>query len=206
MRNTSLLFVVDRSGSMSNIAREMEVAAQSVIDAQVAAAGHTTVNILQFDDRFEHYARLVSADRAKVRIDPRNQTALYQAIILGVSEFRNDLDTLPADRKPDNVMVIVITDGHENASEKAFDKLLVKDTIKFHTDNLGWDFTFLGANQDAVTAGGDMGFDTKKSMTFDATTAGVRGLSAGLSAYVQQARRGEDAQYTDEARRSASTR
>ncbi|HAM28124.1 MAG TPA: hypothetical protein DCP11_15895 [Microbacteriaceae bacterium] len=78
------------------------------------------------------------------------------------------------------MQVVVATDGEENSSHE-WTADAVRHVVQEQTSAFGWDFVFLGANQDAVLAGGRLGFHPDKSMTYEAAPAGVAGLSVGLN-------------------------
>lgn len=196
----SLLFIVDRSGSMSSIQRSVVEGMNQIVRDLKAQPGKVVVDYVQFDDVIEHTHKGVPLEQFRFDLDPRGSTALYDGIVTGVSNLRERI--AKKKNKPSKVQVVVVTDGKENASTVA-DAQLVKDTVEYMSANHGWDFTFLGANQDAVFVGAALGFEGKKSMTFASTASGVAGTANSLSDYINQTRRGEDASYTD-AHRSAA--
>jgi hypothetical protein len=68
----------------------------------------------------------------------------------------------------------------------------------------GWDFTFLGADQDAIQEGGRLGFDPDSSLTYDRSAVGSREAMASLSRSVSRRRYGAKLGYTDDERRRSS--
>jgi len=70
-----------------------------------------------------------------------------------------------------NVMVLIQTDGFENSSQE-YNQTAIKNLISSKED-LGWDFTFLGANIDTVKEGSKIGLSASKSIDFAPTTRGV---------------------------------
>lgn len=197
----ALLFIMDRSGSMDSIRRSVETGMNDIIRDLRNAGADATVDLVQFDTEIEHVSKGVPLDRFTFRLDPRGGTALYDGIVTGVSNLRERIALLKASERPDKVQVVVVTDGQENSSKVA-DAQLVKDTVEWQS-NLGWDFTFLGANQDAVFVSAALGFEGKKAMTFASTASGVSGTANSLSDYIQQTLNGQDAQYNDAHRSSA---
>ena len=196
----ALLFIVDRSGSMSSIRHSVVEGMNDIIRDLKGQPGKVLVDYVQFDDVIEHTDKGVPLEQFRFTLDPRGSTALYDGIVTGVSNLRERLSKKKS--KPSRVQVVVVTDGKENASQVA-DAQLVKDTVEYMTATFGWDFTFLGANQDAVFVGAALGFEGKKSMTFASTAAGVAGTANSLSDYINQTRRGEDASYSDAHRTKA---
>lgn len=196
----ALLFIVDRSGSMSSIRGNVVEGMNDIVADLKRQPGHVTVDYVQFNESIEHTHKGVPLSQFKFDLQPGGQTALYDGIVTGVSNLRERI--AKKKNKPGKVQVVVVTDGHENASRVA-DAQLVKDTVEYMTAQFGWDFTFLGANQDAVFVGAALGFEGKKSMTFASTAAGVAGTAGSLSDYINQTRRGEDASYSDSHRSAA---
>ena len=197
--HTRVLVILDRSGSMDSIRGEVERGLRQVAVDQSKMLGTCEFDVVSFSDDRTYDSRAVPAKDFSVRIIPGGQTAMYDAIVWGVGKFKEAIGALPDSSRPQYVQVIVATDGQENNSKFA-DAVLVRDTIQFHTDNYGWDFTFLGSNQDAVLAGALLGFEGKKSMTFASTSKGVAGASSALSDYIAQTRSGQDAGYDDNQR------
>jgi hypothetical protein len=114
-------------------------------------------------------------------------TALHDAIVSSTRKFGEALSQLPEEDRPGNVLVIIVTDGHENVSKEA--KISdVKDIITLQQDTYDWQFLFLGANQDAIQTGADFGLRKGSSMTYAATRGGTMDASNFIAASVTSAR------------------
>lgn len=184
---TALLFIIDRSGSMYSIKDDMEGGINGVLEEQKKIPGKVTVDVAYFDSELTYEDRFKSLDEASIQINPRGATALHDAIVASTTTFGEALSALPEDERPGNVMVIIVTDGHENASQEA--KLShVKDIITKQQDDYNWEFLFLGANQDALEAGNSFGLRKGASMTYNATAAGTQDASNFISASVTRSR------------------
>lgn len=199
---TALAFVMDRSGSMQSIRREVEQGMQDILTALRAQPGKVTVDLVSFNTIVTHDTKLQPLANFGFQLIPSGGTALYDGIVTACSNMRDQIENLDEDARPGHVQIVVVTDGAENSSKDA-DAVLTRDTVEWCTDNLGWDFTFLGANQDAVVVAGALGFEGKKSQTFAATTDGVAGVSSSLAEYINATRRGEDAEYSDSHRKAS---
>ena len=90
-------------------------------------------------------------------------TALYDAMGEMISELKRKLT--PEDR----VLVTVITDGYENASEH-WSGPQIKSLVE-ELRHEGWTFTYIGANQDVEAVAGSMGI--RNSMVFEETEEGT---------------------------------
>ncbi|MDQ1532063.1 MAG: hypothetical protein QOE37_2168, partial [Microbacteriaceae bacterium] len=141
----------------------------------------------------------------EVRLEPRGMTALLDAIGVGVTEFGARLAAMPEHARPGTVIVVVATDGLENASSE-WKPEAIKALLDQQREQYGWDFVFLGANQDAVTTGGELGFARDSAIDFDADPAGAQAVVASASAYLRTTRSGGRGSFTDEDRRNASRR
>lgn len=193
---TALLFVIDESGSMYSIAKDMQGGIQTLLEEQSKLPGTLTVDAAYFDQNFRYPTSLVAAAEADIKIVPKGSTALHDAIVQASSKFGETLAALPEDERPGTVMVVVVTDGFENASTEAT-KADVKALITEQQDTYGWDYVFLGANQDAVLAGQSFGLRKGASLTYDANAAGIQNASALLSNYVGTTRGGGVASFTN---------
>ena len=184
---TALLLIVDRSGSMQTIRDDMVGGLTSLLAAQAELPGTLTVDIVTFDDEIEHQAVFADPATVQVRLEPRGMTALLDALGESLEGFRSALQALPAHARPETVQVVVVTDGHENASTR-YTREQVKRIIADLTLEAKWDFVYLGANQDAITVGVDLGFDAGSSMTYSADADSVMASSAVLDRYMTDVR------------------
>lgn len=185
---TLIAALLDRSGSMDRIAADMRGGFDSYIARERGQAGTTLVTLAQFDDRYD----TVYADRPidavpPLTLEPRGMTALLDAIGRFVTEVGAGLAALPEGERPGEVTVLVMTDGHENASTEWTGEA-VRALISQQETVYGWDFVFLGANMDAVEIGTGLGFAPGKSMTYDADADSVGGVWAAMSTYSDRKR------------------
>ncbi|MDO9590304.1 MAG: hypothetical protein Q7J04_04095, partial [Microcella sp.] len=184
---TALLLIVDRSGSMQTIRDDMVGGLTSLLAAQAELPGTLTVDIVAFDDEIEHQAVFADPATVQVRLEPRGMTALLDALGESLEGFRSALQALPSHARPDTVQVVVVTDGHENASTR-YSREQVKRIIADLTLEAKWDFVYLGANQDAITVGVDLGFDAGSALTYSADAESVGASSDVLHRYMSDVR------------------
>ena len=151
-QRADIWFLLDRSGSMASIARDVVTGFDGFFASQRATGGEATVTVVQFDDHDRHEvivdAQPLDAVRSIAgRFEPRGSTPLYDAIglLLDRAERRGG-DA--ADQ-----LVVVFTDGHENASRDWTQQRLFARIGALR--DRGWTFVFLGANQDSYAAGGE---------------------------------------------------
>lgn len=185
--------ILDRSGSMQAVKTDTEGGLAAFLEAQHEAPGTTTVSLYQFDDQYETvYERKPLADVPAFKLHPRGATALLDAVSRTITALGEHLaDTQEADR-PGEVIVVILTDGHENASAE-YTKTGVKKLITHQQDEYGWKFVFLGADQDAFAAAGGIGIARGTTLSYSShttrssmTNAGhmvARGTKTGLYAF-----------------------
>lgn len=185
---TLIAALLDRSGSMRGIAEDMRGGFDSFIAKEAGQPGATLVTLAQFDDRYEVvYADQPIGTVPSLTLQPRGRTALLDAIGRFVTEVGAGLAALPEDKRPGDVTVLVMTDGHENASSE-WTVDAVRALISQQETDYGWDFVFLGANMDAVEVGTNLGFAPGKSLTYDADVDAVGGAWASVSSYTARKR------------------
>lgn len=184
---TALLFIIDRSGSMGVIKADMEGGINGVLEEQKKLPGEVTVDVAYFDYELTYDQKFLSLDSATIDIMPRGMTALHDAIVSSTTQFGEALSQLPEEDRPGTVMVVIVTDGHENASKEARISD-VKNLITQQQDVYGWEFVFLGANQDAIETGDSFGLRKGASMTYAATRGGTMDASNFIASTITSAR------------------
>jgi len=163
---THLYFLLDRSGSMQSIKDDTEGGFDAFIEEQRKQPGECRVTLAQFDDQYEEvYRDLPIAEVPKLRLQPRGSTALLDSIGRLVGEAGSRLASLPEEQRPGVVIVGIMTDGHENASRELTHPQ-VKAMIEHQTKGYGWQFLYMGADQDAIEVGSSIGVSASHSMTY----------------------------------------
>lgn len=184
---TALLFIIDRSGSMTLIKDDMEGGINGVLEEQKKLPGEVTVDVAYFDSELIYDDRFLSLDSASIQIKPRGMTALHDAIVVSTKKFGDALSQLPEEDRPGTVLTIIVTDGDENSS-RLHTLSDVKELITQQQDVYGWEFLFLGANQDAMETGASFGLSKGSTMTYAATRGGTMDASNFIGATITSAR------------------
>lgn len=180
---TLIAVLLDRSGSMQSIKSDTEGGFAAYMDQQREVPKRIEVTLAQFDTEYELvYANKPLGDVPKLNLQPRGMTALYDATGRLITDIGAELAERPEHERPGTVIVVVLTDGHENSS-KEWSHAAVKALITQQQDTYKWNFLFLGANMDAVAIGTEMGFSPKQSITYAAAPQGVSGVFRAASAY-----------------------
>ncbi len=154
---TEIIVLLDRSGSMESIKSDMEGGFNAFIEEQKKIPGECFVSLYQFDDRFEQvYAGYPIAAVPKLTLVPRGSTALWDSMNRTINLTGDRLSMLPEWERASKVIIMVITDGQENASKfTALEYLRAK--IHHQEQVYSWGFMYLGSSpttaQDAVSMG-----------------------------------------------------
>jgi Mg-chelatase subunit ChlD len=175
------ILIVDRSGSMNNIAADAQGGIRHFAVEQSRLPGRATVSLYQFDT--EHEKVFGFADLSKVKkyeLRPRGGTALLDACGFAITQEGEQLASLPEDERPAKVIVLITTDGGENAS-KEYSKAQVKELTTKQADDYGWQFTYIGANQDSFAEAGAMGISAAATLDYSATSGGTKKAYAAAS-------------------------
>lgn len=178
---THLTLVVDRSGSMESVCDEAQAGINALIADQFALDGKLTVTLAQFDDRFETVERM-SAQPFTFTLVPRGMTALLDAVGMEVERTGEDLASFPEGERPGRVLLVVVTDGHENSSHE-YTIEHVRSMLAVQKEKYGWEVQFLGAD-DAAWQGESLGVATTRYANTGAGNAAVfASVSESMTAF-----------------------
>jgi len=200
---TLIAIVADRSGSMSQIARDMNGGITTLLAEQAKVPGTVIVDITTFDDVVEHPYEWTRPDDVKADIIvPRGRTALNDAVGATIVRLGERLAALPDDERPGKVVIVVVTDGAENASVE-YTLEQVRALVTEQTERWGWEFIYLAANVDAFATGAGYGFAKGQTMSYAPTASGAGQSFAAASASITRSRFGQAADFTDAERHNA---
>jgi hypothetical protein len=182
---THIYFLLDRSGSMESIRLDTEGGFDAFIREQQQTPGECRVTLAQFDTEYEEvYRDRPVGEVPPLHLQPRGMTALLDSIGRLVGEAGARLAALPEDERPGIVIVGIMTDGHENSSRE-LSHPQVKAMIERQTKEYGWQFLYLGADQDAIEVGASIGVPKEHAMTYSRgrVDAMMTATSANIRAY-----------------------
>lgn len=186
--STEIIFVVDRSGSMSSIAKAMIEGYGEFINKQRQTPGDCRVTLTQFDDAYEVvYTARPLVEVGWLEIVPRGMTALLDAIGHTIVATGERLAKMRDEDRPSQILFVVITDGHENCSTR-YTRDQINQMITHQREKYSWEFVFLGANQDSLATAASIGISVGNAVTFDSNAVGSKALFRGLSANVSRYR------------------
>lgn len=175
---THLTLVVDRSGSMRSTCADAQGGIDQFIVDQRRVPGKCTLTLIDFDS--EHRT-LFDGDiegYQGYRLVPRGSTALLDAIAYAVRTTGFRLKRMMPKMRPAKVVVVIVTDGHENASvETTVEE--VKAMVAEQELTYNWQFVFIGSTLDAVITASSYGIANAGG--FVANGVSTRAVYAGLS-------------------------
>jgi hypothetical protein len=212
---TDITLLLDRSGSMESIATDTVGGINTFIKEQQALPGEATFSLVLFDSH--GYDRIIDCTPIRdvqplAGMSPRASTPLLDSMARTIDETGARLAAVPEDRRPAHVVVVTVTDGLENASV-TFTREQVFAKVKHQIEHYGWLFLYLGANQDAIAVGHDLGIAAQHAGTYGLTgqhvnsayqntsakvgdfRAGMRGMSVGFTAAERSAMDDDDSTY-----------
>ena len=181
---TELVFILDRSGSMSGLEKDTIGGFNSMIEKQKKQKGGCYVSTVLFDNESE-----ILHDRVKLFDIPqmtendytvRGCTALIDAIGGAIHHIGNIHKYARPEDVPEHTMFIITTDGMENASHR-YTSDRVKAMIERQKEKYGWEFLFIGANIDAVETAAQYGIASDRAVNYNADEKGTKILYATVS-------------------------
>ena len=190
---TELVFILDRSGSMSGLEADTIGGFNSMIEKQKRVDGKCYVSTVLFDNESEVVHDRVELEKVKPMTDRdytvRGCTALYDAIGGAIRHIGNIHKYARPEDVPENTMFVITTDGMENAS-RFYNNEQVKCMIERQKEKYGWEFIFLAANIDAVGTARSFGIDENRAVNYHADSKGTACLYDNVSDVVSSVRMG----------------
>ncbi len=188
---TELVFILDRSGSMAGLETDTIGGFNAMLEKQKKEAGEAIVSTVLFDDKFE-----VLHDRYDIqKINPvtreeyyvRGSTALLDAIGKTIHHIGNVQKHAVESQRADKVVIVITTDGMENASIE-YNYTTVQKMISRQKEKYGWEFIFLGANIDAVATAARYGIDADHTSNFHADKVGMETSYNSMNEFITNTR------------------
>lgn len=191
---TELVFILDRSGSMSGLEGDTIGGFNSMIEEQKEKDGICYVTTILFNDRsLTIHDRIPLADVPKMTRDDYRVcgcTALIDAIGAAIEHTEMIHKYARKEDVPSQTLFMITTDGLENASTK-FSSNEVKQMIERKKEQDGWEFLFVGANIDAVETARHFGIQEDRVANYHADTIGTSVVFAAMSQAVGDIRTGK---------------
>lgn len=173
---TEVVFILDRSGSMSGLEKDTIGGFNSLVEKQKKEKGVALVSTVLFDNHSEVLHDRVPVDKIQPMTDKdyfvRGSTALLDAIGGAIHHIGNVHKYARPEDRPAKTLFIITTDGMENASRR-YTCEKVKAMIERQKERYGWEFLFLGANIDAVTTASMFGIERDMAVNYNSDSEGT---------------------------------
>lgn len=173
---TELIFILDQSGSMSGLEKDTIGGFNSLINKQKEKQGEAIVTTVLFDNKVLTLHDRINLNDVPLLTDneyiPNGMTALLDAIGMTIKKVVSEHKKLNDNEIPEKTMMIITTDGMENASRE-YNYSKVQKIIKEQKEKNNWEFIFLGANIDSVQEAAKMGIDRDNAVDYAYSSKGV---------------------------------
>ncbi|WP_350455035.1 vWA domain-containing protein [Slackia heliotrinireducens] len=183
---TELVFILDRSGSMSGLETDTIGGYNGLLARQRALPGDVTVTTVLFDDKYELLHDRIDIKGVAPITDKdyyvRGCTALLDAVGRTILKVDNALRHTAEEMRPEHVMFVITTDGYENASRE-FGLAKVKSLVEAR-QKAGWEFLFLGANIDAIETAASFGISGDRATNYCPDSQGTAKAYGAIDAAV----------------------
>lgn len=188
---TEIVFILDRSGSMSGLEADTIGGYNSLIEKQKKEEGEVYISTVLFDDVCEVLHDRVALDKVRPITDKeyyvRGCTALLDAIGGAIHHIGNVHKYAREEDIPEKTLFIITTDGQENSSRRySYEK--VKHMVERQKEKFGWEFLFLGANIDAIAEAKRFGIKEDRAVNYHCDSEGTAVNYAVLSKTVSNVR------------------
>lgn len=174
---TELVFILDRSGSMSGLEDDTIGGYNSLLERQKKEDGEAAITTVLFDDKYELLHDRINLNGVAPITDReyfvRGCTALLDAVGKTISKIGNVQKNTTDSERAEKVLFVITTDGMENASRE-YNYAKVRTMIERQKERYGWEFIFLGANIDAVQTAAMFGIEKDRAANYHADSEGTQ--------------------------------
>ena len=173
---TEIVFILDRSGSMAGLEDDTIGGFNAMVEKQKKEPGEAVLSAVLFSND-----NTVIYDRTDIRkVEPLTDrqyfvggsTALLDAIGGAVHHIGNVHKYAREEDRPAKTVFVITTDGMENASRR-YSYSQVQQMVKRQQEKYGWEFLFLGANMDAISAARSFGIREDRAVRYACDGAGT---------------------------------
>lgn len=173
---TELVFILDKSGSMSGLEADTIGGYNSMLAKQQTVSNECDITTVLFDNNYELLHDRIDINAVCPITEKEyfvgGSTALLDAIGMTIHKIGNAQRHTAEDYRAEKVMFVIITDGEENSSrEYTSDK--IKAQIERQKTKYGWEFIFLGANIDAIQTAERFGISADRAIDYVPDSVGT---------------------------------
>jgi len=188
---TEIIVVMDKSGSMNGIRDDAIGAFNTFLEDQQKEPGEARLTLTLFDTSY-NIVQTCKDIRNVPKLDnstyaPGGFTALLDAVGRTIDEVGKRLADTAEEKRPERVVMAIITDGQENSS-KEYNRKTVTDKIKLQEETYKWEVVFLAAGLKAMAEAQNIGIRASNCVGFEAGSAAaytksVQSLSQNIGNY-----------------------
>ena len=179
-----VIFLLDRSGSMHGSVNDTIGGFNSMMAQQKKTGEKAVVSTVLFDDVCEVIHDRVPIERIEMMTDKqyyvRGTTALLDAVGSAIHHIGNVHRYARKEDRPEKTIVVITTDGMENASCK-YSRERIEKMVKRQQKKYGWEFIFIGANIDAYAEAQKFGIRRDRAVNYVCDGIGTANVYAGVS-------------------------
>jgi hypothetical protein len=181
------IIVMDRSGSINAILAGQQSGLDEFLASEGRVPGKATFSLWDFDSEIRCVHSLAPLDSVKgYAIEPRGNTAMHDAVGDAVAGEGEKLAALPEEERPEDVTVIIASDGLENSSRRRTGPE-VKAMLDRQQDAYGWRVIYMGTNQDAFAEGAKLGARRGTTVNYANSSTGSANSWAATSNLLSRA-------------------
>ena len=181
---TEIVYILDRSGSMSGLEADTIGGFNSMMDKQKKTGEKAVVSTVLFDDECEVIHDRVPIEKIEKMTDKqyyvRGCTALLDAVGGAIHHIGNVHKYAREEDRPEKTIFVITTDGMENASSR-YSREKIEKMVKKQQKKYGWEFIFIGANIDAYAEAQKYGIRKDRTVNYVSDGAGTGIVYAGVS-------------------------
>lgn len=189
---SEIVFILDMTGSMKGLRAETVIGFNNFVEEQKKVPGEARLTLVTFNSEetkkvYDHVDLKDVAPMEESQYVPDAYTPLLDTIGSTITEVDHRMMGTPEEERPEKVIFCVMTDGQENFSHH-YNRRQIFDMITLHRKEYGWEFIFLGANQDSYAEAGGIGIDRMDTQNYDPTAKGTKMAYAHTSNLVSKHR------------------
>jgi uncharacterized protein YegL len=188
---TDITVVLDKSGSMNPLTSDVIGGFNQFLKEQQELPGQALMTLILFDTTYKVVFAGIPVRDVKPLDEktyrPGGATALLDAMARAITEAGARFEKMKEEERPGRIVVLTMTDGHENSSSEHTKAQLVE--MKDHQENVyNWHFVFIGANVDAFAEAHALNIRSGNAMNFGHTKGGVKAAFACMSSGMNRLR------------------
>ncbi len=191
---THIEVIVDKSGSMARTATDTIGSINTFVSKQKEVPGTASFRLTQFNHHVypgPFYSSLADVPALTTEnYQAGGNTSLLDAVGETINSLGSRLASMPDSERPSKVIVVILTDGEENAIYPKFTREQIFEMISHQKNKYNWSFMFLAANQDAIKVGTKLGVSRGATLNYAQSSTGLESMGMAVNRAIGTYRRG----------------